>query len=155
MRRHLRHRFWSADGDPGPLAWAIASISLLLPVAGVVLALVGGFKLMRGDAEGWVLAGAGVVCIALDILIDFVWAHPGVLESDQPHLNQRGAQLIGRNAIVVEAIENGRGKVRIGDSVWPAEGPDVPKGATARILAAKATVLLIGHGQMDKSENDL
>ena len=71
---------------------------------------------MRGNAQGWLWAGAGVASIALDILIDFVWAHPGVLESDQPDLNQRGAQLAGRSAMVVEAIENGRGKVRIGDT---------------------------------------
>jgi membrane protein implicated in regulation of membrane protease activity len=143
VKRHLRARFWAKDGDPGPLAWVVALVSLVLPVGGIVLCLVGGGQLARGNPEGWVLLGAGVGAIALDVLIDFVWAHPGVSESDQPDLNRRGAQLVGRTAVVAEAIDGGRGKVRVGDTVWPAEGPDMPAGRAVRIISASTTVLLV------------
>lgn len=149
MKRHLRQRFWAHDGDPGPLAWAIASISIVLPVAGLLLCLVGGAQLMRGDPDGWTWLGVGALCIALDILIDFTWAHPGVSESDQPDLNRRGAQLVGRMAVVEEAIEAGRGKVRVGDTVWPAEGPDLPAGTRVRIVAAGAMVLVVEPKPLD------
>ncbi len=33
MRRRLRQRLWASDGDPGPTAWLVAVISIVLPVA--------------------------------------------------------------------------------------------------------------------------
>ena len=88
---------------------------------------------------------ASCVCSPLiaDVAIDFVWAHPTISKSDQPDLNRRAAQLVGRVLVVAEAIEGGRGKVRVGDTLWPAEGPDTPAGAEVRVAAAKATVLVV------------
>lgn len=60
---------------------------------------------------------------------------------DVPDLNARGAQLIGRTAIVETAITGGRGRVRIGDTLWPAKGPDLPVGTSVRITGADNTVL--------------
>lgn len=149
MRRRLRHRLWANDGDPGPLAWLVAAVSIMLPIAGVLLCLAGGGLVARGDADGWLLIGCGLAAIAIDVLIDFAWAHPGVSESDQPDLNRRGAQLAGRIAIVDQAIDGGRGKVRIGDTVWPAEGPDMPVGSTVRIVSANAMVLVVEEASPD------
>src|SRR6266478_10087401 len=50
-------------------------------------------------------------------------------KSDLPDLNERGQQYIGRSLVVEQAIQNGRGKVRVGDTLWLAEGPDAPAGA--------------------------
>ena len=50
-------------------------------------------------------------------------------ESDQPLLNRRGEQLIGRIATLTEPIKDGRGRVRIGDTMWRVSGPDLPAGA--------------------------
>lgn len=131
------------DGDPGPLAWMIAALSTVLPVAGLLLCLFGGGQIAREVAGGWLLVGAGLGAFALDILIDYVWSHPRISQSDLPDLNRRGAQLAGRTAFLAEAIDGGRGKVRIGDTMWPAEGPDLPAGAAVRIVAASSTVLLV------------
>ncbi len=141
MRPWLRHRFWARDGDPGPTAWVLASVSLVLPVAGVGLALVGTAEAYRGG--DWTWLAVGLALIGLDIVIDLVWAHPGVSESDQPGLNRRGLQLVGRIGTVSEAIDGGRGRVRIGDTVWTAAGPDLPVGAAARIVGADGAVLTI------------
>lgn len=143
MRRRLRQRLWASDGDPGPTAWLVAVISIMLPVVGLLLCLLGGARLLTGQPEGWPLLGLGVASLVMDILIDFVWAHPGVSDSDQPDLNRRGAQLVGRVVMVDEAISGGRGKVQIGDTLWIAEGPDTPAGASVRITSAKATVLVV------------
>jgi membrane protein implicated in regulation of membrane protease activity len=77
----------------------------------------------------------------LDIGIDFVWAQPSVLSSDEPDLNRRGQQLVDRRAVVAEPISGGRGKIRLGDSLWLAEGPDMEVGTAVRIRAAHGTVL--------------
>jgi hypothetical protein len=131
------------DEDPGAVAWLVALISMVLPWAGVGLGLYGGWLLSRGESSGWWLVGSGAALVVADVLIDFVWAHPTVSRSDQPELNRRGLQLVGRVLIVEEAIEGGRGKVRVGDTLWPAEGPDTPAGAEVRVTAARATILLV------------
>ncbi|MGE0698313.1 MAG: NfeD family protein [Hyphomicrobiaceae bacterium] len=143
MKRHLRQRFWAEDGDPGPLAWGLAIISLVLPIAGLGLCLAGGLVVLRGESAGWALLGIGAVCLGIDIVIDLVWAHPGVTHSDEPNLNRRGEELVGRRATVAEAIEGGRGKVRIGDTVWQAEGPDLALGALVRVCGTKGTALVV------------
>ena len=131
------------DGDPGAFVWLIALVSLALPWIGIGLGLFGGFELSRGRVEGWWWLGAGVALLVADVAIDFVWAHPAISKSDQPDLNRPAAQLVGRVLVVAEAIEDGRGKVRVGDTLWPAEGPDVTAGTEVRVIAAKATVLVV------------
>jgi membrane protein implicated in regulation of membrane protease activity len=134
----LRH-----DGDPGAFAWLIAFVSVVLPWLGIGLGVVGGWQVSRSIPEGWWLVGAGVACLIADFAIDFIWAHPTVSKSDQPNLNRPAAQLVGRVLVVAEPIEAGRGKVRVGDTLWPVEGPDAPAGTEVRVTAAKATVLLV------------
>jgi len=116
---------------------------MALPWFGLGSCIVGGWQLSRSDADGWWLLGAGVALLIADVLIDLVWAHPTVSKSDHPDLNRPTAQLIGRVLVVVEPIEGGRGKVRVGDTLWPAEGPDLPAGAEVRVTTAKATVLVV------------
>ncbi len=119
----------------------MAFISLVLPWAAAVLALFGLWEVARGEWAGWwYVAAAGVLLIA-DILIDFVWA--SVLKTDQPDLNRRSVQLVGRVGVVEEAIAHGRGRVRIGDTLWLVEGPDAPAGAQVRVKAAQGAVLQV------------
>ncbi len=70
-------------------------------------------------------------------------AEPGV--SDLPHLNVRGNQYVGSVVTVVEAIQNGRGKVRVGDTLWQAQGEDAAVGARVRITSANGTVLVVAR----------
>ena len=135
MQRH--------DGDPSALAWLVALVSMALPWIGIGLGVAGGWKVSHSDPEGWWLVGLGAAFLVADVAIDFIWAHPTVSKSDLPNLNRPAAQLVGRVLIVAEAIEGGRGKVRVGDTLWPVEGPDAPAGAEVRVTAAKGTVLLV------------
>jgi len=121
----------------------LATVSLALPWLGIGLCLGGLFRLSRGESMGGWLLLAGLATIVADIAIDFVWAHPDVSKSDQPDLNQRADQLVGRVLVLAEAIEGGRGRVRVGDTVWQVEGPDLPCGAEVKVAAAKATLLQV------------
>lgn len=131
------------DRGPSAVAWCVAFISLLLPWAAAVLGLAGLWQLTRGDRAGWWYLAAGGFLLIADVLIDFVWAHPSVLATDQPDLNRRGDQLVGTIVVVEEAIEHGRGRVRVGDTLWNAEGPDLPAGAEARVVSARGTSLCV------------
>jgi hypothetical protein len=41
--------------------------------------------------------------------------------------------------MVEQAIQNGRGKVRVGDAMWQVEGPDTPAGVRVKVVAASPT----------------
>lgn len=58
-------------------------------------------------------------------------SHPHV--SDQPNLNRRGEQYIGRVFTLQKAIVNGVGKVTVDDSTWSVEGADLPAGSQVRV----------------------
>jgi membrane protein implicated in regulation of membrane protease activity len=47
---------------------------------------------------------------------------------------------------VVEAITNGHGRVKVGDSVWSARGVDAAIGSRVRVTGADGAVLLVEGG---------
>jgi membrane protein implicated in regulation of membrane protease activity len=63
--------------------------------------------------------------------------------SSDPLLNRKGARLVGETALVVQAIEHGSGRVRLGDSEWIARGPDAAPGERVRITGNDGAVLLV------------
>jgi hypothetical protein len=63
--------------------------------------------------------------------------------SDEPTLNVRGSQYTGRTVIVEDPIAGGRGRVRVGDTLWPAQGPDAAKGSKMRVTGCNGTVLVV------------
>jgi membrane protein implicated in regulation of membrane protease activity len=78
---------------------------------------------------------------AVLIALKYLRRHP--LESDRPLLNERAVQHIGQCYNLVDPIVNGRGSVKIGDSIWRVEGPELPKGARVRVLGADGTLLKV------------
>ena len=56
-----------------------------------------------------------------------------------------GAQrYIGQSFKVVEAIEDGKGKIAVGDTVWLAKSSrDIAKGQRAKVVGVKGTILIV------------
>ena len=67
--------------------------------------------------------------------------HPGTFE--QPNLNQRGLQYVGSELVLVEPIEQGSGKAKLGDGVWKVSGPELPAGARVRVTGVNGTILTV------------
>jgi membrane protein implicated in regulation of membrane protease activity len=65
------------------------------------------------------------------------------IESADPLMNRRGARMIGHDAVVVQPIEHGSGKVRYGDGEWLARGPELPAGQRVRIVGCDGATLLV------------
>ncbi len=63
--------------------------------------------------------------------------------STQPNLNQRGAQYVGQELTLVEPIQQGFGKVRVGDTVWKVAGPPLTIGARVRVTGVDGAVLIV------------
>jgi membrane protein implicated in regulation of membrane protease activity len=63
--------------------------------------------------------------------------------SEQPLLNRRAEQLVGRRYVLDAAIVNGQGKARVGDSHWLVEGPDLPAGTTIEVIGVDGATLKV------------
>jgi membrane protein implicated in regulation of membrane protease activity len=77
------------------------------------------------------------------VLVGKRWYGANPVPSIDPDLNNRAARMIGQSVTVVEPITGGSGRVRVGDGEWPAEGPDLPAGAKARIADVRGGVVVI------------
>jgi inner membrane protein len=71
------------------------------------------------------------------------WFAMNPIETSDPKLNDRGARLTGEIVTVVDAIIDGRGRVKVGDSVWNARGPNAANGTQVRVTGADGSVLLV------------
>ena len=143
----------------GPSLWfvvAIALVALEMIVPGVhfmwfgiAAAIVGLAALVAGTlgvaaafSWPWQIALFAVLAIATVFAVKRV-AKPGATPTDAPDLNVRAEQYVGRLVVVEDAITSGRGRVRVGDTLWTAEGPDTPAGTRVTIKGVRGTVLVV------------
>jgi membrane protein implicated in regulation of membrane protease activity len=139
------------DGLPPHFLWLLAAIllagaELLVPGSFLIwiaaaAALTGVASLLTGmPLEGQFIAFAALSAGSVVAGRKLYAAHgPG----GDPKLNDRVAGLIGQTVEVVAAIEHGRGRVRVGDGVWPARGPDTPAGTRVRVIGSEGTCLTV------------
>lgn len=131
---------------------ALGTVLLILEVFGA-----GGYLLWIGMAA----AAVGVLTFVLphlswelqfllfgllSIVTALYWwrrQHSAVRQSDEPNLNLRGQELIGKTFVVHESIVDGRGKIRVADGVWMAQGPDAAAGSRVRVVGQQGVVLQV------------
>ena len=139
-------------GALGAWSWMIAAAILFvleLVAPGIffiwfgVAAVVTGLIVFRYDITWqWQLIWfCGLSFASAFLAHKFLRQHP--LETDQPLLNDRAAQLIGQNFDLVDPIVNGRGRIHSGDTIWRVEGPELPKGARIKVVGADGTLLQV------------
>lgn len=71
------------------------------------------------------------------------YREPNQAGSDQPNLNRRGQQYIGRVFTLEEPIVNGVGKVTVDDSTWRVRGPDVPSGTLVTVAEIDGVIFIV------------
>jgi membrane protein implicated in regulation of membrane protease activity len=134
--------------------WFIAAI-ILITLEMVVLPAV--FFLWMGISAGVVglllmlipdLAFmAQIITFAVISVVSLV-AHKRYLKknpprTDEPTLNRRGEQYVGRTFTLEEAIENGVGKIKVDDSIWKVMGEDMTKGSKVKVTGVDGTVFKV------------
>jgi hypothetical protein len=60
---------------------------------------------------------------------------------NEPALNERNQLMIGARGTVCEAFRHGQGKVRLGDGVWLAAGPDMTEDTPVVVTSVRGTRL--------------
>src|SRR5262245_41451817 len=143
---------WPLLVNLGAWNWLILAVVLLVLETvipgvhflwfGLAAAVVGILALAVGFAWPWQVLAFVMLSVAAVFWVKRA-VRPDVALSDLPDLNVRGRQYVGRSVVVEQAIANGRGKVRVGDTLWSAEGPDAPAGASVTVTGTKGTVLVV------------
>ena len=65
-------------------------------------------------------------------------------ETDQPKLNDRAAQLIGREFALTQEMAGGQGKMQVGDTLWRVESEtNLSVGTQIKVVGNREMVLLI------------
>jgi membrane protein implicated in regulation of membrane protease activity len=65
------------------------------------------------------------------------------IETDRPELNRRGQQYVGRTFTLAEAMENGRGRLHVDDTMWRVIGPDIPAGRQVEVVGVDGVLLRV------------
>jgi membrane protein implicated in regulation of membrane protease activity len=119
------------------IVWA--GLALLLIAAETILPGVFllwlGLLVVPGLAPVW-QAVAFVLLAFVSIAIYIKFFRENLKPSDQPLLNRRSEQLVGQVFPLESPIVDGRGRLKIGDAFWSAEGEDLPAGTRVRIISA-------------------
>ena len=109
-----------------------------------VSALVLGVIAWLIPAMGWEIQMMLFAVLSLVSIVGWrMWQRKHPDETDQPSLNRRGEQYIDRVFTLETAIENGFGKVRVGDTLWRVKGGDLAAGTKVRVTAADGIVLVV------------
>lgn len=56
-------------------------------------------------------------------------------ETDEPLLNRRTDQIIGKRVVLEEPVQDGKGRIRVDDTIWRIKGPDLPEGTEVKVIA--------------------
>lgn len=140
----------------GPWVWWVVGLLLLgfeiiipgifLLWIGIAAMIVGAISLVLWDSGLWPWQLQIVIFAALAVGSSYIgkrFVADRQGDSDQPLLNQRTEKLIGRTATLLEPIENGRGRIKLDDTLWVIEGPDLDTGATIEIVNAISNRLVV------------
>lgn len=113
---------------------------------GVAATLVGLAVLAIPDL-GWQYQWMGFGILSVGAIVAWrVYASKHPVESDQPNLNRKTAQYVGRRITLSDAIVDGRGRAKVDDSVWmleTADGGDVTAGSQVEIVDGRDSTLIV------------
>lgn len=138
----------------GPWSWWVAGLVLLaaemivpgffLVWIGLAALIVGALSLLLGQR----LLGLGVAgnpFALLAVATTFAGRRLTLRNAttDEPFLNQRGASLVGRTATLHEPIREGRGRIRLDDTLWQVMGPDLPVGTQVKVVSSNGRDLTV------------
>ena len=82
----------------------------------------------------------------LSVVSIIVWRYyynKNPIATDEPLLNRRGEQYVGRIITLQEPIVDGQGKVKVDDSTWKIEGEDCAEGTKIKIVSVNNVVFQV------------
>lgn len=130
--------------------WILAAVLIILEVfapgafflwLGIAAGVVGGLVYLS-PAMTWeyqLLAFSVLSVVSIIVWRKFFRTRPA--DTDQPALNRRGEQYIGRSFTLHEPITDGIGKIRVDDSTWKIRGENCAVGTQVEVIGVDGTIL--------------
>jgi membrane protein implicated in regulation of membrane protease activity len=131
------------------LAAVFAGIEMLTP--GFFFIWLGGAALVLGlvalviPAMSWEVQLILFAALSgLSVLAWYKFGRKVAIDTEDATLNRRGESLVGSTGVLIEAIVNGRGRVKIADSAWSAQAEeDAPAGAKVLVTGVRGAILTV------------
>jgi len=135
--------------------WHWMVVGAVLLIAEVIVS--GGFLL-------WIGLGAFLISLIVWMIPTLLWSTQMILfglfalcasilwwaylrrypiHTDDPTLNRRSEQYIGRTFALVDPIENSRGKIKVDGIMWTVKGSDMPSGTQVKVIRAEGVILIV------------
>jgi len=129
------------------LGVALAALEIVLPGAvliwfGAAAFCVGGLLLLAPETSLGTQLLAFAILAPLWLGAGLWWRKRGAATSEAA-VNIGAGRLIGQRGKLETALENGRGEMRLGDSIWPVSGPDLPQGSNVVVTAVDGALLIV------------
>ena len=130
------------------LAVALVIVEALLPGVvfmwmGIAAAITGlillGFPEMPWEYQLQVFSGLSV----LSVIGGRLWWKKRPTETEDPSLNRRGQQYVGRTFTLDAPIVDGFGKVKVDDTFWKIQGEDFAEGTRIKVVDIDNGVLKV------------
>ncbi len=142
----INHWHWISSG------LVFVTIEIFVPGAfffgmGLAALIVGAVLWVVPDFSWqWQLFSFAVLAL-ISIVAGRHWIKSRPIETDQPLLNQRGAQYVGRTFTLIEAMDNGQSKIQVDDSTWRVQGNAGAKGDKVRVTGIDGVILQVEQVQ--------
>lgn len=122
------------------LAVILIILEILIPGGyflwmGVSAAAVGGVMFVFPETFALVQVLIFAVLSVTTVMLYKSYQKNNPVVTDEPALNRRGEQYIGRIFTLTEPIVNGVGKIKVDDSSWKINGANAEAGTRVRIVA--------------------
>jgi membrane protein implicated in regulation of membrane protease activity len=139
---HIDHWHW----------WILAVVLLVLEAfapgtffmwMGISAGVVGLLVLMMPDV-GWeyqVFAFSVLSVLSILVWRFYFGKHP--VQTDQPSLNRRGEQYVGRTFTLSQPMINGSGKIHVDDTSWKIHGDDCVTGSKVKVIGVDGVILKV------------
>lgn len=130
------------------IAVALIILEILIPGAyflwmGISAAIVGGAMFVFPQMPILVQILIYAVLSVITVVMYKSYRKKNPLVTDEPALNRRGEQYIGRSFTLKEPIVNGEGKIIVDDTTWKVAGMDMLAGMTVRVVAVEGSTLKV------------
>jgi membrane protein implicated in regulation of membrane protease activity len=130
----------------GTIAIALVILELLAPGYFLIFPAIGALVAGVSDAVGIHGLEAQLAVFALASALLFaglIRNYRRLLSNRQQAIVNLPDRLVGSIGTVEDELTQGRGKIRLGDSVWLARGPDLTRGRPVRVAKVDGTVLVV------------
>lgn len=135
--------------------WALAVVLLIVETLapgafflwmGVSAGVVGAILAFAPDM-GWQLQVFIFTVFSVATIVGWrYYLQKNPTETDEPLLNRRGSQYVGRTFELAEEMKLGRGKISVDDTTWRAvcdDETDLPAGSRVKVIDIEGTTLKV------------